>query len=297
VSASENDVRKIWDRIGSIIGKIAGGSVGTIANLATGSPFAGVLLTAFSSEQFDRLSKELINKHLAPKQERRLALAMWHATNYLDQQICAGAKLRTDDFVQGREGEPSAAEEIIEGALRASMNSFEQAKARHLGMLAANVCLERFSHIDPATAVVALDIAERLSYRGFLLLKILKHIETLELSERPQSDGRKMTPRVSALLVELYSLYQLSLAGMAGEDNSWLAAFEAASMSPKNMRLGSLGIILHDLLGLDTIDSAAQPLRATVEAMMDASETEASTTVVDRKSVPPLSIMQGSSAP
>lgn len=274
------------ERHASTVSKIFGGAVGAVVASATGISVAGAFVSPLITDQIDRASKEMINRHLAPNQDRRLGLAMWQAKLHLEAAMKNGAALRQDQFITGAGDAPAAASEIIEGAFRASMDSFEEAKARHLGVLAANICLERFSHIDQSTAAVAITIADRLSYRGYILLRMLKNIDRLGLAERREGVGLPVTPNVSALLVELYSLYQLSLAGMVGDGNSWLAVLEAGSISPAHMRLGPLGETLYDLLGLAAIDEASMSYQVALQAMTAASQTVASLVAIDRGTFP-----------
>lgn len=181
-------------------GDIAGTALGALAGISTANPafvFAGAVLGSVMGNSVG----EIAARTLSGRQERRAGTLVVAAFGELKAKEVLGETVRTDGFF---DGEYSDGDEFIEGALRATMVSFEERKLPYLAKLIANVCTDK--GVDISTANHTLLVAERLSWMELEVLGIFWAAEAHQKYKLPDAPkyGEDLSNWYEATVHETY---------------------------------------------------------------------------------------------
>lgn len=246
--------------------ELAGAAVGGATGFVVGGPGGAALGGAGGvavTRAIKRLGDEITRRRLGPQEQVRIGAAAAYAYASINVRLMAGNKLRDDepwreDAGRGR----SAAEEVLEGVLRAAADSWEQRKVKHVGLLFASLAFR--PDIGPAYANVLVRIATSIGYGQ---LQLLRFIDAHAGDERLSTIDAKRAvagPSVlpGGLSYELVALRDAALVGVA--DGSGIVRLAAATgpgifenQLLGTMQLTMMGKDLHDLMRLDTISEEA----------------------------------------
>ena len=145
-------------------GALIGGSLGT----ATGDPLAGMALGAMGAT-IGGLVADTAERQLSARERRRTESVANHAAAFIKEFLADRWEVRSDGFFESASvGDNTAAEEIVEGVLRAAQASFEERKVEHLGHLMAVSAFDQ--GMDAGTLHWALTLAGELTWNQYLLL-------------------------------------------------------------------------------------------------------------------------------
>lgn len=111
-----------------------------------------------------------IAEQFAAREQARAKMAFETAMKQIGERLDAGDGLRDDGFFDwsDEEREPSDAERILEGVVRAACETHEERKAERLGELYAFLAFN--SDITTAHASYLVELTKRLTYQQLLLL-------------------------------------------------------------------------------------------------------------------------------
>lgn len=208
--ASQGEVRTFFERAIPLASKMTGGMLGAMTSHYTGMPVAGAMLSPYVAHSLERVGKDILDRHLAPRQEIRVGRAAVVGAMRIGERLSAGGRLRTEDFFDPGEEGRSPADEITEHTLMSAMNAAEERKVDHIGALIASIAMN--ASVDKATGHQLIRIAERISFRAFVLLEILHMDDARSYDPLIRPSAEETVANVQALRAELFELSQLGLA-------------------------------------------------------------------------------------
>jgi hypothetical protein len=236
---------------GAAVGTL-GGPAGVVGGAATGVAVTRALL---------RVGDEIEERVSGPAQRARMGGALLIAYEHIRQRIETGEEPRGDGFFEPRDdGQRPAADELLEGVLLRAGDSYEQKRVEYLGRLYASIAFR--SEISPGYAHYLLRVADRLSYRQFLLLGLFAnddYRDVLRRLDRHLSEARGTTSirPDPATLAELDQLGSDNLLGF--RQNAHVAHFaaviEGGTFAGAYAKAGPtpLGRALFEVLGLRAV--------------------------------------------
>ncbi|MDF1667314.1 MAG: hypothetical protein P1V97_36550 [Planctomycetota bacterium] len=159
-----------------------GGTTLGFYNTNTGMDPQSAAMIGIGASQIFRFGlntmNDAISQMLSNKQKARVGTALFHALEVIHERLEVGDAPRDD-----LSGE--SAEELFDGSLIVSRDTYEKKKLKHLGFFIGNIPFEK--DIAPSTAHNLLRQAEAMSYRQFCLMELLSGKHTTKI-------GRKMFP-------------------------------------------------------------------------------------------------------
>lgn len=237
--------------------KIAGGTVALAANSRFALPELGVILASVVAVQLERIGNEHIAKRLAPRQEARVGRAFVLAAARLKEREQAGETPRDDGFFDRGEMGRSSADEVWEAVLFAAMNSAQEKKIDFISMLMVNIAFDKT--IEVGTAHMLVDLAQSLTFRSFVLLKVFGEIENAQFSARLGMGSTKQPEPsldLQPIMIETFGLVTRGLLEKherLDPENVLSAILGWGDVDPALMRLNATGKLLYRALELSTM--------------------------------------------
>lgn len=268
-NASDDDLaQELIDSGGAFAGAAVGALVGSVAGpigivggalAGTGVEFALV-----------KIGAAVRRRGLEPREEMRAGTALAVASAQIKARLENGESLRDDEaFMQSENGKSPQAEQVLEGALRAAIESYEESKVPFIGELYASLVFR--PDIGPAYAHSLIRTANRVSWRQMCLIAYLgRDLSDVIADLAREKPEREMEPP-GAIWVEVEELSRLGLVGIEQEDKSvvgldsvWGAAGGSRDLKPR-LRLTQQGRDLFQLAGLQEIEvSEVDKIRASL---------------------------------
>lgn len=280
--AEQKDVEDYAKRSVSVGSKVVGGTAGALAVLATGLPLIGPIIAPVFAHGLERAGNELIRRHLTPRQDLRVGRAILAAAERARELQEAGGTPRSDGFLYPEDdGDRASSDEITEAALLAAMNSAQERKVEYIGRLLANILFK--PALDLATSYQLVQTAEAISYRAFVLLKILAAKEVRDFPQRDVNASPAPPDELHSLLAESYGMFTRGLIVMKeraeSANNYALLGFE--DQDPSRMHLTPLGELLALNLEVQRIPLEDAIYVQTLEELRQVANLSATSTVVD----------------
>lgn len=223
---------------GVAIGFLAAGPVGAIAGAASGPAFTHI---------FEKIGAEVGRRFLSHREQVRAGAALSFAIQKVKENFDAGMAPREDGFFTTSVDDRSSADEIVEGALLVAQREHEEKKVRFVGYLLGNIPF--VPGIDRGTANLWLSLADRLSYRQLVLLRLFADSDRHSLREGSYRDSGSLNANQIAAIQEAYGLDAL---GMVSTGQA--ALLGPADVMPSKMRPQGIGAHLHRMMELSRID-------------------------------------------
>lgn len=168
-----------------------------------------------------------ITDQFAARERKRTERAFQSAMEAIGKRLAAGGQLRNDGFFDQQESDdprPSDAEEILEGILRAAVESQEYRKADRLGELYGYIAAH--SDVSPAHANYLIALARRLTYQQMLLLGLFSKDDK---ESRDWASTGLLTHREVGLIMALFDLAREGL--LVRRDNQHINSFADVNLS------------------------------------------------------------------
>ena len=186
------------------------------------------------------------------RERDRAARAFKAAIDRIGANLARGDSLRDDGFFDERRSDdpkPSDAEEILEGVLRAAVESAEQRKADRLGELYAYIASN--SAITPGHANYLIALVRRLTYQQLLFLGLFSQDHELDW----EPDGA-FTHREVGVMMSLFELAREGL--LTRKDRTPILTYGDISLSELQTSLnGKLLVEAMSLTEAEPEDGAA----------------------------------------
>ena len=243
----------------ALAAKVFGGIVGGGTALITANPVLGAVVGASLAHTLESVGKEVIERHLTPRQEARVGRAIAIAFGKLVEHERHGRHVRDDGFFSPSDEGRSEGAEVTEAALQAAMNSAEERKVDFIASLLANVATS--PQIGVQTAHLLIDQARRLTFRSFILLEIASDVDRFDFGLRHEQADPKagLTAELQGLELEAYELIHAGLFVLKDSASApgSLAALGPDDVDPGKIRLTALGRLLYDNLGLAAMEKGS----------------------------------------
>ncbi|MFH1093947.1 MAG: hypothetical protein V1739_07330 [Candidatus Omnitrophota bacterium] len=229
--------------IGGAIGFLLGGPAGAIIGGG-----AGPLITKGAK----KILGDLANRHMSHKEIERVGAVAAIALNKIKNKLENGEKLRNDNFFSEDASKRSSAEEIFEGILQKSRNSYEEKKVKFLGNFFANLAF--IQNVSIGEANCYLNLIDSLSYRQICTLALLLAKDRLNppaiLRQNNYSNVPGLSYELISLLQEIFSLYTNSIIKCKKKSgNGHVALLSWIDIVPNNLELTFTGKRFSILLG------------------------------------------------
>lgn len=167
---SDTESNQAIKKLVSWTSNVSGSTLGGVVGGAVGGP-GGVLLGSLAGESLTQVLNEaggiLMEQDLHPREKFRVGAAATYAIERIKQNIDEGKEIRKDGFF---EGERSSAEELFEGVLVKSKNSYQEEKIKYIGNLYGNCVFN--SQISSEFTHTLLGIADKINYRQMKILQL-----------------------------------------------------------------------------------------------------------------------------
>lgn len=230
------------------------GSAGILAEVLTGGISAGLVGVAIKS-----VFSDIVKRTISTKQLTRVNNLQEIGYSLTEKRIKNGDVLRSDNFFEQINDQPSSAEEIFEGVFFVAMNSYQEKKIQHLAHLLTNIAFDETCKSHDADRFLRL--SESLSYNQFILLNIFSSNETgnsQNLRSTSYENERTINNSTESLLnmsFELVNSGLIYLPFISGNEDEHTAVMGSQEIVPSQMRLSQSGKKMYQLLSLDNIDS------------------------------------------
>ncbi len=251
--AEQPELRAFYERWIPLASKMTGGVLGALTGHYTGMLVAGAMLSPYVAHNLERVGKDVLDRHLAPRQKIRVGRAIMVGAMRIEERRMAGEQMRSDGFFDSVNEGRSAADEVAEHTLMSAMNAAEERKVDHLGALIASIAMD--ASIDQATGHQLIRIAERISFRAFALLEMLHKDEARSYDPLSTNGEGETAATVQAVRAELFELSQFGLVEKKNHRAMvrTLAIAGVADIEPSLLYLSSLGRLLRDALELEKL--------------------------------------------
>lgn len=229
------------------------GGAGILAEVLTGGISGGLAGVTIKS-----VVSDIVKRTISTKQLTRVNNLQQIGYSLTEKRMANGDVLRSDDFFEQINDQPSSAEEIFEGVFYIAMNSYQERKIQHLAHLLTNIAFdETCKHHD---ADRFLRLAESLSYTQFILMKLFfTNLDNkYDLRTGDYESGIEISDSTETILSLSYSLVNNGLIYLPFNDDPKFSAtvVEASAINPSTMKLTSAGERFYKLLSLDLIDNS-----------------------------------------
>lgn len=254
----EQDVTRlvaVIETASDVIGGAAGGALTLLGGdiTAIGGPAVGVAI----SKALRGVGLEVHDRLLVARQRLRVGATLGFLAADAEGLAAADKPVRTDGFFDGREGERSDAEEVLEGVLLQAANAYQELKLRHLAAILPSVAVR--SDVSAADCHWLVRLTERLTWRQLVVIAIFYDPPSEEwLLERVD-----MRAGTDSMREEVNDLAQLGLLGVLDtEENvvrsggTWDTIGHIWGSSMFRWRLTKQGQLLFDVARLDEISVA-----------------------------------------
>src|SRR4051794_19539101 len=112
-SANDEDAQRLYDAGAAVVGATAAAGLSTVI-----TPLAAAPAGAALEHSLKAIGADVHRRRMAPMQQQRIGEAYYVAIERIRERVGSGEYPREDDFVlPGPDGEPAAAEEVLEGVL------------------------------------------------------------------------------------------------------------------------------------------------------------------------------------
>lgn len=191
--------------------------------------------------------QEFKNRVFGGEEGLRIISALVVTDRRIRERLAQGDTLRTEFVEEGRE----EAKQLLEGVLVSAQRDYEKRKARHYGLLFANLAFE--SAIDWTTANRFLREAEDLSYTQLQLLALVARRDEFPLPETYKASNELISWHAETVRQELDELgySRKELVGMEKEGGP--GSLPTNIGAPGRLVLRERAGALHSLLELETI--------------------------------------------
>ncbi|MFO1114450.1 MAG: hypothetical protein U1E28_02100 [Beijerinckiaceae bacterium] len=250
--ARDEELRRLLERAIAHGSKLAGAFVGITAALKSGQPYLA-LSTPVIATALEEYGKGWIERQLGPRQEARVSRAVTVAVHKINERLSQGQLPRDDGFFDASEGHRSGVDEITEAALLAAMNSAQEKKVDHIAALMASISFNSDIGLEQGYQLV--ELAQSLSYRSFVLLKVFGEATTGSFPPRPDDSVAGLSRDTQSVMVDVFSLTRLSLMERVTHEGSddLQVVLGWGEVEPCFVRLSALGRLLYDGLELKSL--------------------------------------------
>ncbi|MGU3449617.1 hypothetical protein [Methylobacterium sp. 391_Methyba4] len=243
----------IWKFSVGMAAKVAGGMAGVGTTAVTANPFIGAAVGTSLAHSLEKVGTYLVDTRLGPRQAARVGRAIAVAATRMDERVSSGQTLRADEFTRPDHTGRSAADETIEAALLAAMNSAEEKKIDFIAALMTSIGFN--NEISPADAQLLIETAHNIRFRAFVVMKIASQIKSYGWPARGGEDLPGPPEKYHPLMSQIFDMTQRGIVEMrsAPDDINLYAILGPDEIDPTKLHLSPFGWMLFNGMELSRL--------------------------------------------
>lgn len=238
--ANEKDKNGKLNKVSRIFSAAIGATVASTTSGVIGATAAAVL-----SATVNEIINDVCARFLSKKETNRINTTAKVAIETINKNLEEGKQIREDNFFTE---DLKGVEEIFEGCLMVSKNSYEEAKAVHLGYLFANICFDKTVTKELANQFI--NIADQLTYSHLCIIKFYANSKSRNLIPLAQSASFNKNFRDMRKHGVFQQIRQLESYGFLTTNES---SAELNYIIPSRVEILSFGKLIYNLMQLNEI--------------------------------------------
>lgn len=247
------DKEKMIDSIADYGGAAAGAAVGAGIGTLVAGPFGaigGALAGTVVERIFSKIGSDIKERMLSKSESKKIGSVITMASEKIRVKIKSGKQLRNDDFFDEKIDDRSPAEEILEATLFAAQREYEERKLPYLANLYTNINFD--PSIKRGMANQLIKLAESLSYRQLVMMRVIGAYQTKTIQNAPplrgKRDGVIQGYQNISIASELLELYRNNLIF------SKSVIFSVADIIPAELNISGNGALIYNLMELPQME-------------------------------------------
>ncbi|MDU5111598.1 MAG: hypothetical protein E6248_14240 [Clostridium sp.] len=249
-NSQKRTVKSILEKSKNVICTMAGG----VTNLWVGDPtgITGELVSMNVNTLITEIANEFDTRKLSDLEVGRVADVMGYAIEDINLKLKEGKTIRNDNFFEFGIDDRSDGEEIFEGVIVAAQREFENKKLRYYGKLLSNISFRE--DISKDQAVQLIQIAQKLSYRQYILIMIIaqsqfmkiNNVKSPYLEDSPLMKKKSTSYSNISVYQDIYELYRMGMLNGGGK-----IILEMGYIIPSELEIQGVGVRLFELMELN----------------------------------------------
>lgn len=251
-NSKKRTIKSILDKSNGVISTIVGAATNCWIGDSTG--ITGELVGMNVNKLITEIANEFDTRKLSDLEVGRVAEVMGYAIDYINLKLKEGKIIRNDNFFEDDMKDRTDGEEIFEGVIVAAQREYENKKLKYYGKLLSNISFRE--DVSKDQAIQLIQIAQRLSYRQYILIMIIAHSQFMKNSNEklPYLDNNALMKKKStsyndvSVYQDIYELYRMGILNGGGD-----VILEMGYIIPSKLGIQGVGVRLFELMELDKI--------------------------------------------
>jgi len=225
-----------------ILGGAAAGAVGFFAAGPAGAAALGGIGAA-AVAAIRHVGEEAAQRILGPREQIRTGAMLALTAAKIKEKADQGQQFRNDGFFDEKQPGRSDAEDIAESLISKAQREAEEKKLPYLANMLANIAFD--SMISPQMAHQLAKIAEGLTYRQLVILRMIPAAASLGLRSSNYRDHGRFTKELYQVLYEIFDLERRGFIAVGGN-----AVLGITDLIPSLLQIQGVGADLYNLMDL-----------------------------------------------
>jgi len=153
-------IESVAEAVCTAMGLYVAGSAGAVG---------GAAATPLLAKGLKNVLVDVAVRQMSDREKYRVGTAAAHAVNEIYRRLINGDKPRQDGFFESLDDDRSPAETILDGVLTESRQQWEEKKVPWIANIFVN---SAFLDVEPLTVYRVITMAERMSWRQFVILSL-----------------------------------------------------------------------------------------------------------------------------
>lgn len=251
-NSKKRTIKSILDKSNGVISTIVGAATNCWIGDSTG--ITGELVGMNVNKLITEIANEFDTRKLSDLEVGRVAEVMGYAIDDINFKLKEGKIIRNDNFFEDDIKDRTDGEEIFEGVIVAAQREYENKKLKYYGKLLSNISFRE--DVSKDQAVQLIQIAQRLSYRQYILIMIIAHSQFMKNSnvKLPYLDNNALIKKKStsyndiSVYQDIYELYRMGILNGGGD-----VILEMGYIIPSKLGIQGVGVRLFELMELDKV--------------------------------------------
>jgi hypothetical protein len=251
-NSKKRTIKSILEKSNGVISTIVGAATNCWIGDSTG--ITGELVGINVNKLITEIANEFDTRKLSDLEVGRVAEVMGYAIDDINLKLKEGKIIRNDNFFEDDIKDRTDGEEIFEGVIVAAQREYENKKLKYYGKLLSNISFRK--DVSKDQAVQLIQIAQRLSYRQYILIMIIAHSQFIKNSNEklPYLDNNALMKKKStnyndiSVYQDIYELYRMGILNGGGD-----IILEMGYIIPSKLGIQGVGVRLFELMELDKV--------------------------------------------
>lgn len=253
-NSKKRTIRNLLEKSNGVISTIVGAATNCWVGDSTG--ITGDLVGMNVNTLITEIANEFDTRKLSDLEIERVADVMGYAIKDINLKLKEGKTIRNDNFFADNINDRTDGEEIFEGVIVASQREYENKKLKYYGKLLSNISFR--ADVSKDQAVELIQIAQRLSYRQYILIMIIAHSQFMKNSnvKLPYLYNNALMKKNCtsyndiSVYQDIYELYRMGILNGGGD-----IILEMGYIIPSKLGIQGVGVRLFELMELDKVSA------------------------------------------